>query len=231
MTVIKYSTEWFKNAIQSHSDVTSASERPSGHVQLDRIGLDPITVAPVSIERLEIHHVDKVLDVDDATIICVIRKTSHYMWDAREHALERGSTTQTMKELYTALTDTDPRPHLDKNVSYAVDRLEQHSKVAEVHMVCESSMEVVRVGDLDPICIAIEYEYEFSEEALVRAIKRHPDANAVLNSNPNGTPTDAALSHAKEARVGLFRMSHLRGALNYGGDSFFNYQPPKARRR
>ena len=231
MTVIKYSTEWFKQSLQSHSDVTSASKRPSGHVQLERICLDPIIVAPVSMERLETHHVDLILDADEVTIICVIPRMSHYLWEAREHAIERGSTTHTMKELFASLAHEDPRPYLDPNVTYAVDRLEQHNTVAEVRMLCESSMEIVREGDLDSVCIAIEYEYEFSEEALVKALKRHPDVDAILNANPNGTPTRAARGHATEANVGLFKLGELMGALRYDGDSFFNYQPPEEHRR
>ena len=228
---MEYLTEWFAERVQAHSEVTSAMRRPSGHVQLSRTQFEPILVAPVSVERLDVHHVDRILDTEHATVICVIPKTSHYMWDAREHAIERGSTVHTMKELYTALSDDDPRPFLDKNVTYARDRLEQHSKVAEVRMVCESSMELVRMADLGSIRVAIEYEYEFSEEALVRALKLHPNANTVLNSNPNGTPTVAALRHAKEAGVGLFDRAQLMGALNYDGESFFNYQLPGRRRR
>lgn len=231
MSAIEYSTAWFVRNIQSHSEVSSATARPSGHVELSRVQLSQVIVAPVSLERLEQEHVDRLLDEDAATIICVIPKTSHYMWEARERAIERESTTHTMKELYTSLADEDPRPHLDKNVAYATDILDQHSSVRDVNMICESSMTIVRKGGLDSICIAIEYEYEFSEEALVKALKRHPEVHAILNSNPNGTPTRAALQHAAQARVGLFKLRELMGALRHDGDSFFDYRPPKGRRR
>lgn len=228
---VEYSTGWFAERIQSHSDVVATKKHSSGHVQLRRKQYEPILVAPVHMERLEVHHVDEILDTEEATIICLIPKSSHYMWDARERALEREATVHTMKELYTALAHDDPRPFLNKNVAYARDRLEQHNRVSEVRMVCEASMELDRVAGLTSIRVAIEYEYEFSEESLVTAIDHHPDVDAILNSNPNGTPTSAALAHAQEACVGLFDLGQLMGALNYDGDSFLHYRPPDSRRR
>ena len=227
---IEYSTGWFTQRIQTHSEVAAAVELPSGHVRLSRTELAPIIVAPVRMERLEVLHVDRILEAGDATVICLIPKMSHYMWEAREHALERGSAIHTMKELYAALTYEDPRPFLNKNVAFARDRLEQHSEVLEVRMVCESSMELVRRAGLSSVCVAIEYEYEFSEESLVKALKHHPEVDAVLNSNPNGTPTRAALQHAREARVGLFGLGQLRGALRHDGDSFLYYPLPDRNR-
>lgn len=227
---IEYSTEWFAERIRSHSNVNAAERCPSGHVRLRRTEYGPILVAPVRMERLEVHHVNQILDSDNATVICLIPKSSHYMWNAREHALKRGSTVHTMKEFYSALPDDDPRPFLNKSVAYARDRLEQHSRVIEVRMVCEASMEIDRLPGLGSVRVAIEYEYEFSEESLVRAIGHHPNVDAILNSNPNGTPTSAALEHAREACVGLFGLRQLMGALNYDGDSFLNYRPPETDR-
>ena len=228
---MEYLTEWFAQQIESHSAVTSVTQQPSGHVQLTREGLESVVVAPVSTELLEAHDVDRILAADGETIICLIPTASHYTWEARERAVALGSTVHTMGELYSALSADDPRLFLNKNVAYARDRLQQHSKVAAVRMVCEALMEVDRVADLNSIRVAVEYEYEFSEEALVKALKRHPDADAVLNANPNGTPTDAALGHAKVASVGLFLLADLMGALNYDGDAFFHYQPPDRGRK
>lgn len=62
-------------------------------------------------------------------------------------------------------------------------------------------MVVYRKPPLGPLRIAIEKEYEFTEEALVQALARHPDVDIVYNANPNGTPTEAANRHA--AQVGF----------------------------
>lgn len=76
-------------------------------------------------------------------------------------------------------------------------------------MVCEATMEVSRVGRLDPLRIAVEYHYEFTEEALVHALKRHPDVNVVCNSNPNGKATEAAYRHAGHAGVEVLGFGDL----------------------
>jgi len=116
---------------------------------------------------------------------------------------------------------------VDKNVSYNRDRLGQHAKVQAVEMICEASMRLERHGGLDDVTVAIEYEYEFSEEAVVRALTRHPGVDVILNSNPNGRPTSAALSHARHAGVPIFSLGELMGALNYEGERFRTYQPAR----
>jgi hypothetical protein len=123
--------------------------------------------------------------------------------------------------------EPDPRRFVDKNVAYARQRLEQHSKVRTVEMICEASMRLNRRGGLSDVVVAVEFEYEFSEEAMVRALTRHPDVDVVLNSNPGGRPTGAALTHAAHAEIPIFSSIELMGALNYDGERFRTYQSPR----
>jgi hypothetical protein len=127
-------------------------------------------------------------------------------WSARELAEENGSTIHTFKELYRFMAERDPRPFIDKNVGYVVDRLSQHSVVASLEMICEASMRLERRKGLIDVVVAVEYEYEFSEEAVVQALKRHPDAHVIVNANPNGRSTGSASAHAEQAG---FRSSAL----------------------
>lgn len=60
---------------------------------------------------------------------------------------------------------------------------------------------------------------------MVRALARHPGVDVILNSNPNGRPTGAALSHARDAGVPIFGLGGLMGALNYDGERFRTYEP------
>jgi hypothetical protein len=121
--------------------------------------------------------------------------------------------------------EVDPRPSWNKNVSYSRQRLSQHGKVQSVEMICEASMRLKRRGGLGNVIVSVEYEYEFSEEAMVRALARHAGVDAILNSNPNGRPTGAALSHAREADVPIFGLGGLMGAVNYDGERFRTYKP------
>ncbi|MEW2094781.1 hypothetical protein AB0882_00730 [Streptomyces sp. NPDC012485] len=228
---MKYSTSWFIRTISSHSAVKSASELQSGCVLLERKHGPSIVVAPVSSDWLDTNHVRAILQAEGTAIICLIPKDSHYSWEAREKAQDLDSDVQTVKELYSSLGWEDPRGHIDKNVDYAKDRLEQHSRVERLAMQCEASMKIIRFGGASDKLVSVEYEYEFTEEALVRALKRHPGADVVLNSNPNGRPTGAALQHAEDSGVALFKIGELMGALNYDGDEFLNYSGPENRRR
>ena len=227
----EYATIFFANSINSHSAVQNVDVQPSGHVRVLRKAHAPVTIAPVSIEFLRPEHVEQVFNDSPVNIICVVKRDSHYSWAARERAAKLGASAHTMREVWASLGMEDPRLYSDKHVSYQRIRLEQHSKVRGIDMICEASMKIVRSGSLPPVTVAIEYEYEFAEEALVKAIQRHRGVSAILNANPNGRPTRAALEHAKSTGIGLFSLGELMGALNYGGNDFINYKSPEKFRR
>lgn len=224
-----FRSTWFSSTVCSHTEVTRAVTWPDGIVEIFRKYVPPITVAPLGNQRIDTQLVEAVLEMMQPTAIVLIPKSGHYDWEAREIAMASGSTILTLKELYTFMHEADPRPCLDKNVAYNRGRLEQHSQVLECRLICESSLHLKRKGSLSDVVVAIEYEYEFTEEATVHAINRHPDADIILNANPNGTATTAAYAHARDAGVSIFKIGELMGALNYDGDRLRDYQPPRRR--
>lgn len=218
-----FRSDWFASAVSSHSNVTGTAALADGLVRVTRKAdervrkgrsLPPITVAPLGNFRIDSDLVDAVLTEVSATAIVLVPKAGHYDWAARELAEAGGSTILTVKELYTFMGEEDSRPFQDKNVVYSRQRLEQHSNVVECQMICEASLRLRRKHQLSDVTVAVEYQYEFSEEAAVRAIKRHPDADILLNANPNGRATTAAYSHARSAQVAIYGISDLMGALH-----------------
>jgi hypothetical protein len=98
---------------------------------------------------------DTVSGIARVNVILSIPKASHYDWDARELAEAHGSTIHTVKELYTFVQDADPRPLVDKNVSYMRNLIAQHTGVESVEMICEASMLIKRRGDLSDVIAAV----------------------------------------------------------------------------
>ncbi len=227
MEPFSYSTRWFAETVTKHTKVQAASPLANHQVRLVRQNLPPITIAPITTARVSLDTVRAVLESGTPTAIVLVPKTAHYDWSAREFAEANSSTILTFKELYTYLPERDLLGLLDKNVDYNRKRLGQHDKVRELEMICEASMRLKRHGGLKDVTIAVEYHYEFSEEALVQAIEHHPGMDVILNANPNGRVTEAALAHAQEVRVPVFGIAQLMGALNYDGERFRNYIPPE----
>jgi hypothetical protein len=231
MAPFTYATEWFAKKVAGHDTVTSVEALPTGQVKLERElkwdgkTLPSITVTPIRTDRADVSVVKEILAVSVPTVILLVPKRSHYDWDARELAEESGTTLHTFRELYTFMGERDPRPFVDKRVSYTVERLGQHSAVSSLAMICEASMRLSRHAGMSELVVAVDYQYEFSEEAVVQAIEHHPDASVIVNANPNGGSTEAALTHAKHAGVTIFGVSELMGALNYDGEQFRNYNP------
>jgi hypothetical protein len=225
----EYCSAWFAASIKKHSEVKDARMLPNSLVEIDRKEHAPITVAPLADLRIDESLVEAVLETTVPTTIVLVPKVGHYDWSARELAADSGSSILTFGELYASMREGDPRRFLDKNVDYSRRRLAQHSRVTALQMVCESSMRLHRGDALSNVTVAVEYEYEFSEEALVRAIQRHPDADVILNANPNGSRTTAAQSHADDTGVPVFKVGELMGALNFDGAQLRDYTPPERR--
>ncbi|MFD4654698.1 hypothetical protein ACFWP2_03605 [Kitasatospora sp. NPDC058444] len=214
MNDFRYATSWFAPKISDHDAVESATQISSRHLMVQRKYSRPFSLAAVTgVETLTPKMVDKILDETQAEIICLVPKASHYLWAAREKAQARGSDVQTMSEVFWAITEEDPKGFLNKDVAITRRILGQHSRVRTVEMICEASMKLIREGARSDLHLAVEYQYEFGVEALVRALERHPGVKVVLNSNPNGRETSAALTHAGHAGVRLLGMSSLMSEL------------------
>ncbi|MFJ5219918.1 hypothetical protein ACIP98_35140 [Streptomyces sp. NPDC088354] len=210
---MKYLVDWFGPKIETHSAVESTSCISANRLGVHRKGGDFLTIAPIQVDVLTQAVAEEVLRDGEATIICLVPKTSHYLWVARERANQLGSDVQTMREVFWALGMVDPQGFLDKDVDSTIRILGQHSRVERVQMICESTMKVVRLGGMSDVKVSVAYGYEFGEETLVKELERHPDVDVVLNSNPNGRATASALEHAKHAGVRLLDLSSLMGEL------------------
>jgi hypothetical protein len=209
-----YPVDWFKEAVLDHDSVEAAVAIDAHEVRLDRKGLPPITVVPVSSDFLVLEDLESIMAVHQPTLVVLINRSGHYAWDTRSYAEGKGAAVQTFKELYTFLPEVDPRGGLDKNVSFVRVRLVQHTKVAAASMVCEAAMQIDRTGALQPLRLSVEYHYEFTEEALVAALERHPNVNIVYNANPNGTVTEAAHAHAGHSGVEVLGFKELMSRLH-----------------
>jgi hypothetical protein len=229
MPTPNFNSDWFSSTIKTHSAVTGATTLPNGLVSIERRNLTSITAAPLGNHRIDRRLAESVLAEVTPTVIVLVPKAGHYDWDARELAMASGSSILTIREAFSFMGETDPRPFLDRHVDYNRDLLQQHTQVVQCQMVCESSLRLRRRGRLSDVVVAVEYEYEFSEEGVVQAINRHPDADVLLNANPNGGGTVAAYSHAYHANVAIYKTGELMGALNYDGDQLLSYEAPNRR--
>ena len=212
--MIAYSTDFAIKSLTSHSAVARAAALPNGFVTVRRREQPPVTIAPVSVPRVTDGLVAEIFRAGTPDIVMLVPRASHYDWSARELALSNGSSVQTVKEVFTALNLEDPRSFLNKDVVFAVGTLSEHSTVTGLTMRCESMFTLTRQRPLSDVTIAVEYEYEFTQEALIAARKKHPEAGMYLNGNPNGRPTSAAVSLSDFAGVEIHRFGELMSRLN-----------------
>lgn len=204
-----YLTDWFARTIQQDARIASARPEANGWVSLRRHSGPEVTVVPLGdVDHADVDLVEEVLEQGVPTVILVIPARAHYAWAARELAERQGSVVFNSRQFKGALNLEDPRQYTDPQVAYGTSRIRQQPGVDDLTMVCENLFEVRRTGH-SPLLVAADYQYEFSEEALVEAIARHPDAQVIYNANPNGRPTTAASRYAKQVGIEVLGIGGL----------------------
>lgn len=199
---------WAAEKAASQFSVTEA-EALGSTVEITPESGPTFTIYPTAEERVTTDSVRTVLQQHAVAAIVVVPRTSHYDWSARVLAEAHGMTVLTWGEFLQALGTSDLSMALARPVRYVRGALETHSRVVRVDMVCEGLMRVVRQNELSDVLIAVDEQYEFSAEAVVAAVRLHPDADIICDNNPNGRVTEAAVEQASHAGVEVMKLTDL----------------------
>ncbi len=151
-------------------------------------------------------------------------KGCHCPADSAAAARRSGVALLAMRDLMFALNGDDLLGYENRQMKYAMDTLSQHDRVESAEGFCEETIRLHRIGmaDVDVVLVDI---YALGVAEVVRTLREHSFANAILNINPYGNYSADAKARAKDANVGLFTYKELFGALRHEGSGFLDYVP------
>lgn len=200
--------------ILNEEDAVAQAEASDSLVEIIAKNGRTSRVYATDVPRVTEDVVLEAMGTHDVDAIVVVPRSSHYDWSARLKAEASGSTVLTFGELRGAIGREDLSSVLSRPVAYVRDALEAHTRVVGVEMLCERSMRVVREVPLPDLTVAVDEQYEFSAEAVVAAVRLHPDADIICDNNPNGRVTQAAVEQAEHAGVEVMKLRDLFSRLH-----------------
>ena len=101
-----------------------------------------------------------------------------------------------------------------REYNFVEEGLLKHSRVIRLERIYDRVFKIHRKSGLPPFTITLINSYELSGEEVRHAIKTYGKFNAVLKTNPNGSPTGQAYSAAAEIGADIFIFRELLGRLN-----------------
>jgi len=138
------------------------------------------------------------------------------IWDgsAIEYSRRQNMGWGGMGEI-TSTFETDNYAEIQKReYAFVEEGLLRHSRVTRLERLYDRIFKIHRSGGLPPFTIALINSYELSADEVRNAIKTYGNFDAVLKTNPNGSPTGNAYSAASEISADILVWRELLGRLN-----------------
>jgi len=101
-----------------------------------------------------------------------------------------------------------------REYAFVEEGLLRHTRVARLERIYDRVFKIHRKGNLPPLTITLINSYELSGDEVRHAISKYGRFDAVLKTNPNGSPTGNAHSAAAEIGADIFVWRELLGRLN-----------------
>lgn len=219
-------TDFVSGALAEHSAVQDVEVVREGLLRLSRTdGRSAVLLGVFQVQWPSPSLVDSWISSNPGLDAIVnTGRGCHCPADSAASARRSGVALLAMRDLMFALNHENPLEYENRQIKYAIDTLGQHDRVETVEKLCEAAIKVHRAGltDVDVVLVDI---YALGVAEVVRTLRDHPFANAILNINPYGQYSADAKARAKDAKVGLFTYKELFGALRYDGSGFVDYVP------
>lgn len=138
------------------------------------------------------------------------------IWDgsAINYARQRNMGWGGMGQLHSAFHTDDYAEIQKREYSFVESNLSNHHRVRLLERLYDRIFKIHRTGGLSPITIVLIDSYELTGEEVRNAIINYGKFDAVLKTNPNGSPTGNAYTAAAEIGADIFVWAELFGRLN-----------------
>ena len=219
-------TDFVSGALAEHSAVQDVEVVREGLLRLSRTdGKSAVLLGVFQVQWPSPSLVDSWISSNSGVEAIVnTGRGCHCPADSAASARRSGVALLAMRDLMFALNYEDLLEYENRQIKYAIDTLGQHDGVEIVEKLCEAAIRVQRAGltDVDVVLVDI---YALGVAEVVRTLRGHPFADAILNINPYGQYSADAKARAKDAKVGLFTYKELFGAIRHEGSRFVDYVP------
>jgi hypothetical protein len=209
-----WSGEWIATKIREHDNVKTVSAVHSNLVRVERVKGGAVNVATMSVRDVDAAAVRELLrGSDDIDFVVNISKDAYVDGDVYLLAEAESFGFGGYGDLLGALSSESPRTYVNKEFTFVLNSIRQHTKVANVTRLDDRRLRIDR-NYMEPVTVLVLNEYELAAEHVRNAIRRYGKFQAIVRSNPNGRTTSAAFVAAQESGINIFTWAEFFKQLN-----------------
>lgn len=134
--------------------------------------------------------------------------------NAIDYARQRNMGWGSMGEISATFHTNNYADIQKREYSFVEEGLLKHTRVTRLDRLYDRVFQIQRTNGLPPFTITLINSYELTGEEVRHAMATYRNFNAVLKTNPNGSPTGNAYSAAQEIGAEIFVWRELLGRLN-----------------
>lgn len=204
------------NEQEEHHEIDTATALGESLIEIrTKKGKTVIVGAIDTSSNITEHDIHKVYISGPKTPNVVVAKFSSF-WNgsAIDYSRQQNMGWGGMGEISSAFHTDHYSGIQRREYSFVEEGLLKHTRVTRLERVYDRVFKIHRNNGLAPLTIALINSYELSGDEVRNAINRYGNFNAVLKTNPNGSPTGNAYSAAAEIGAEIFLWRELLGRLN-----------------
>jgi hypothetical protein len=114
-----------------------------------------------------------------------------------------------------------------ESITFFEKGTQTHKSVSVVNKIENCQYEIIR-NNKNTIYLYLNNIYIVGVADVHEIISDFPEVNCILTISSWNSYSNEAKALCKSLKIGLFTYQEYYGALYYGDDKFYNYEPPKA---
>src|SRR5688572_22775620 len=145
---------WAAERLLKHHEVKSVEVLSPQTLRITRVRARPFVAGTLGSSRVEAREVEELLsESHDIEFVANIPSESFWTGDAISLARQRGVGWGALRDLLSAVSDEDPRLHVNRDMEFLENGLDQHTGVTKVERVHDRKFVISRHGLGDVIAV------------------------------------------------------------------------------
>lgn len=205
---------WVAKAIADHEGIDSIIAITDDIWKITRKSHPPYVLGLMSEKRVETKHIETLLGQGhDVDFVANTPKEAIWSGEAIRCVEAENIAWGNFGDIYRATGHDTPREWVSKTRKFVIRALSQHQNVESLTAITDKIFLIERKRHA-PLRIIMIHQYSMSAEDIRNARAQHGDFDEVLNTDPNGRNSKAAIDTAQSFGADILLIGPLLARLH-----------------
>jgi hypothetical protein len=208
-------TEWVANNLRNAEDVSKVDIVDNQVLRVERAEYAPFVAGIISESCVFADNIRPLVKSKHGVeIIANVPKEAIWTGDALQLAQDNHIATGAFGDLYRVIRESNVRGFQQREIAFIERGLRQHDRVTGYVREYDKVYRLNRKGGLPDLTAAMLNEYELTADHIRTARDRYGSFDVAVNTNPNGSITNAAEEAAEAIGVEILKWGPFFGRIN-----------------